>query len=213
MKKRLLILFLLGTAFSFGQTNLYEHPEFKTIAQDHKTIAILPFKAIIKLRPKQMKKITEDELREMELKEGLAIQSALHSWFLKRKTQKKTDKNVQDPNRTNALLKKNNITFATIIEYTPEELAAILNVDAVISGVLKTNKPMSEGASMAIGLVFGFFGSTNSGTMEMSVNDGKTGELMWKYSKKLNRSLGSDTDTVINALMRKASRRLTYMKK
>ncbi len=213
MKKRLLILFLFATAFSFGQTNLYEHPEFKTIAQDHETIAILPFKAIIKLRPKQMKKITEDELREMELKEGLAIQSALHSWFLKRKKQKKTDKNVQDPNRTNALLKKNNITSATSIEYTPEELAAMLGVDAVISGVLKTNKPMSEGASMAIGLVFGFFGSTNSGTMEMSVNDGKTGELMWKYSKKLNRSLGSDTDTVINALMRKASRRLTYMKK
>ena len=160
-----------------------------------------------------MKKITEDELREMELKEGLAIQSALHSWFLKRKKQKKTDKNVQDPNRTNALLKKNNITSATIIEYTPEELAAMLNVDAVISGVLKTNKPMSEGASVALGLVFGFFGSTNSGTMEMSVNDGKSGGLMWKYSKKLNRSLGSDTDTVINALMRKASRRLTYMKK
>lgn len=72
---------------------------------------------------------------------------------------------------------------------------------------------MSEGASAALGLLVGFWGSTNSGTLEMSVNDGKTGDLMWKYEKKLGRSMGSDTDTVINALMRKASRRLTYMKK
>lgn len=212
MKKGLTILFLLTMTLSFAQTNLYEHPNFKTIAQNHQTIAILPFKAIIKLRPKQMKDMSEEQLRKIETDEGLAVQNALHSWFLKRKKQGKTDKDIQDPSKTNALLKKNEIDMNTIDQYTTEEIAKLLEVDAVISGTLKTNKPMSEGASAALGILVGFWGSTNSGTLEMNVNDGETGELMWKYEKKLNRSLGSDTDTVINALMRKASRRLTYMK-
>ncbi|MEM9686901.1 MAG: hypothetical protein AAF934_08260 [Bacteroidota bacterium] len=213
MKKGFTLLFLFTMALSFGQTNLYEHPNFKRVAETHQTIAILPFKAIVKLRPKQMKDMSEEQLKKMEADEGLAVQNALHSWFLKRKKQGKTDKDVQEPSRTNALLKKNEIDMSTIDAYTLEELAALLGVDAVISGTLKTNKPMSEGASAALGLLVGFWGSTNSGTLEMSVNDGKTGDLMWKYEKKLGRSMGSDTDTVINALMRKASRRLTYMKK
>ena len=122
MKKGLIILFLITGVLGFGQTNLYEHPDFEVIAKDHKTIAILPFKTIIKLRPRQMKDMTEEQLRQMEIDEGLAVQNAMHSWFLKRKKQKKTDKDIQDPAKTNAILKKNNIDYTNIDEYTPEEL-------------------------------------------------------------------------------------------
>lgn len=56
MKKRLILSVILLTSFlSYGQTSLYENPQFDQIAADHKVIAILPFNASVKLRPKQMK--------------------------------------------------------------------------------------------------------------------------------------------------------------
>ena len=84
---------------------------------------------------------------------------------------------------------------------TPEELAAILGVDAVTTGRFETDKPMSEGASLALGLLVGFYGQTNSATINMSVNNGIAGTLLWNYNKRVAGSLGSSTDGLINTLM------------
>lgn len=97
-------------------------------------------------------------------------------------------------------------------EYTSDEIAKILEVDAVIMGDYETNKPMSEGASVALGLLIGFWGSTNSATVNMSVYNGIDGVLLWNYNKKVSGSLGSSPEDLINILMRKASRRLAYTK-
>ena len=119
---------------------------------------------------------------------------------------------IQDPRTTTALLKKENIDYDNILDYTPQELAKLLGVDAVISGDFETNKPMSEGASIVLGSLFGFFGSTNSATLNMSVHNAEDGVLLWNYNKKVNGSIGSDTEDLVNTLMRKASRRLAYTK-
>ncbi|HSJ11689.1 MAG TPA: hypothetical protein VK916_03330, partial [Gillisia sp.] len=115
---------------------------------------------------------------------------------------------VQDPSKTNALLLKSDIT--DLARFTPEELATILGVDAIITGHFETDKPMSDGASIALGLIVGFWGSTNAATINMSVKNGSDGQLLWNYNKRVAGSLGSSTDTLINTLMRKASRRLAY---
>lgn len=204
-----LFFFSLGTIAN-AQTKLYAHPQFKELAKDHKTIAILPFEASVSLRPKQMKEITPEQLTEMQKNEGLAIQQSMYTWFLQRQKRGKLKLDVQDPKRTNALLLKNNITNPNLI--TPEELAKLLEVDAVITGRFETDKPMSEGASIALGLLVGFWGQTNSATINMSVNNGLDGLLLWNYNKRVAGSLGSSTDSLINTLMRKASRRLAYTK-
>ncbi len=71
---------------------------------------------------------------------------------------------------------------------------------------------MSDGASIALGLLVGFWGSTNSATINMSVNNAADGLLLWNYNKRVAGGIGSSTDTLINTLMRKASRRLAYTK-
>lgn len=71
---------------------------------------------------------------------------------------------------------------------------------------------MSDGASLALGLVVGFYGRTNSGKCTINAFDGKSGELLWKYEKTLSRSLGSSTSQVINAMMRKAARKFPFVK-
>jgi len=213
MKKIIIIITLLiFNAKSFSQTNLFAHPEFDEIAKSHKIIAILPFKTTIKLRPKQMKETSSEDLARMEVQEGESIQAAMYSWFLKRKKQGKLKVDVQEPSRTAALLKKNNITPANMVEFTKDKIAKILEVDAIISGTLETDKPMSEGASIAVGLLVGVWGSTNSAVVNISVHNATDGELLWNYNKKVRGSVGSSNSDLINKLMRKTSRRLSYTK-
>ena len=215
MKKSRSFLMLLPFVLSVsahGQTReIYVNENFMTLAQDHKVVAILPFKTIIKLRPKQMEKMTPEQFTQLQKDEGLAVQSAVHSYLLKRKEQHNLTIRFLDISTTNALLSKNQITQENIDTFTPKELSEMLQVDAVISGVLSTDKPMSDGASVALGLLVGFYGATNSGKCTININDAQSGELMWKYEKTLSRSLGSDTNTVINTMMRKASRQLPYI--
>ena len=214
MKLKLIsALFILASFCCYGQTNLYENPEFDAIAKDHKIIAIVPFKTQVKLRPKQMKDMTTEQLHRLEKAEGEGIQTAMYSWFLKRKKRGKLQAiEVQDPKVTTALLKRNEIDYDNITEYTPQELAQLLEVDAVISGEFETNKPMSEGASAALGILIGFWGSTNNAVINMSVHNAADGVLLWNYNKKVRGSLGSSPEDLINILMRKASRRLAYTK-
>lgn len=212
--KRLLptILLFVFIANLNAQTNLYEHPQFDQIAKEHKTIAIVPFKTKVKLRPKQMKDMTSEQLDRIEKAEGEGIQTALYSWFLKRKKRgDMTTVEIQDSRTTTAILNKNDINYTNITNYTPQEIAKILGVDSVISGDFETNKPMSEGASIALAF-FGVWGSTNSAVINMSVHNTEDGILLWNYNKKVKGSLGSSSEDLINVLMRKASRRLSYTK-
>ena len=213
MKK--LVLFIFTIFFSnsiISQTNLFENPNFDKIAKDHKVIGVIPFKASVTLRPKQMKDITSEQLERMEKSEGESIQSAMYSWFLKRKKRGKLTVDVQNPATTNAKLKKAGINLDNYENYTPPELAKILEVDSIIMGTYETNKPMSEGASIALGLLIGFWGATNSAIINLSIYNAADGELLVNYNKKVRGNIGSDNDDLINIIMRKASRRIAYTK-
>lgn len=202
MKKLLLLaLTIFFNNLIFAQTNLFEHPDFDKIAQKHKIIGVIPFKTSITLRPKQMRDITPEQLEKMEKSEGESIQSAMYSWFLKRKKRGKLKVDVQNPATTNAKLKKAGVTLEN---YTPSELAKILEVDSIIMGTFETNKPMSEGASIALGLLVGFWGATNSATINLSIYNATDGEILVNYNKKVGRSIGSDNDDLVNIVMRKA---------
>ncbi|MDO7173046.1 hypothetical protein [Mariniflexile sp. AS56] len=214
MKKILVSFLLLAVAHTVSaQTNLYENPNFDDISKTHKIIAVVPFKTQVKLRPKQMKDMTTEQLYKLEKAEGEGIQTAMYSWFLKRKKRGKLQTlEVQDPKTTTALLKRNNISYDNITDLTPQELAILLKVDAVITGEFETDKPMSDGASIALGVLVGFWGSTNNALINMSVHNAEDGVLLWNYNKKVRGSIGSSPDDLINTLMRKASRRLAYTK-
>ncbi|WP_020598169.1 hypothetical protein [Spirosoma panaciterrae] len=198
----------------FAQTReIYTNPNFKTLAKDHKVLAILPFKTTLQLRPKDVEKNGGPAgVAALEKREGLGVQSAVHSYFLKRKASNDISIDFQDPARTNALLERNAVTYETLSSFTPEELAKILNVDGIVSGTFESTQPMSDGAAIAMTLAVGFGGATNTGKTTISINDGKTGDLLWKYDKTLSRGLGSNTGSIITTIMRKASRQFPYDK-
>ncbi|WP_207433680.1 hypothetical protein [Sabulibacter ruber] len=216
MKRTSIFLALFALLLSFGASaqtrEIYTNPAFATLAKSHKTLAILPFEATIGLRPNQQKNLTPERIKEMEKNEGLAVQSALQTYFLKVSSKDDFTVSFQDAATTNAMLMKNNITAENIKSFTPAELSKVLGVDGVITGTFSTDKPMSDGASLALGLVVGFYGATNSGKTAINIYDGTSGELLWKYEKSLSRGLGSDTNTIITTIMRKASKKFPYAK-
>jgi hypothetical protein len=214
MKNTILSVILITSAsISYGQTRLFVEPEFSKYGNDHKIIAVIPFKTTISLRPKQMNKLKEGEIEKMQENESYNIQQSMYSWFLKRRQQGKMWVETQDINTTNALLSKSGITYSNINEFTPIEIVEILKVDAVIKGTFETNKPMSDGASIAVGLLVGFYGSTNRATINMFIHNAEDGKVLVNYTKAVSGSIGSSTDQLINVVMRKASRRIPYTKK
>ena len=174
MKKLFLIISIVLFVFiGYSQTReIYTNPDFLTIAKDHKILAILPFKASVKLRPNQMEKMGKEQYEKLQIDEGKNVQSALETYFLTKKSDEKFTVSFQDISKTNSILLKNNITTETIDKYTNEDLAKLLEVDGIISGSLSTDKPMSDGASVALGLVVGFYGATNTGKCTININDG-----------------------------------------
>ena len=212
MKKILLILTLTFTTLSFSQTKLYVHPDADTYVANTKTIAILPMKVQVKLRPKQLKDFTSEQIIEMGKNESLDIQKAMYTWFLTRKKRGSMLVGVQNPTRTNALLKKEGIDIHSYDEYLPSELGKILGVETVITGSYETSKPMSTGAAIGLAVLTGGMFATNSAVMNMDFTSTTDDELVVNYNKKVKGSLGSDAQDLINVLMRKVSRRIPYTK-
>ena len=230
MKK---IICLVPVLFSFslivmGQTKeIYTHPEFDSLTRDHNILAILPFQVMLRLKPKQMKKLEIEDLEKLEKVEGEAVQNALYTYFLKQKDSFKV--NFQDISYTNTSLAQVGWTIDSLRTKTKKDICRKLNVDGVISGTVITTKLMSDEAVLLLttlgtvvsiaGLLLGGVGdlswiggpgATNTGSCQINVFDAKTNKLLWRYDKSLGRGLGSNTNSVMNALMRKASKKFPY---
>jgi len=162
------ILFLASVVLVSAQSKaIYVNPDFNKLARHHRILAILPFDVNMDLRPKEREQITKEQLYEMEISEGEGVQGALHSYFLKKRGHGDFKVNFQDPRKTNAELSKAGIDLTMVRQHTPAELASLLDVDGVVWGDLRTTKPMSEGTSATLGVLFGVWGPTNSGSISI----------------------------------------------
>lgn len=98
-------------------------------------------------------------------------------------------------------------------ETTKDELAAILGVDAIVGGNYEIEQTKSEAGAIATAVLFGGFGGkTGTGTLTLTINDGKDGELLWRFFKTLDDSIATSTDDVVERMMRKVSRNFPYDK-
>jgi hypothetical protein len=95
----------------------------------------------------------------------------LCSYFLKRAKNYSVD--FQDIAKTNALIKKANIDYDGLVIQDKSDLCKILNVDAMALGKVMFSKLMSQGASIATGLLFGYRGAINKTVVSMTVHGGK----------------------------------------
>ena len=134
----------------------------------------------------------------------------MYSWLLRRSEKYHYTVKFQDITRTNALLKNAGVGYRDLQTKDRAELAKILQVDAVMQDKARMDKPMSEGAAVAVGLLVGAWGATNKVETTINIHDGKSGNLLWKYDYEASGSVGSSSTKLVDALMRNASKKFPY---
>ena len=209
MKKLLLVSLLFLGFQGYSQKQVFESPELASLIKEHKTVAILPFTVKITYK-KQPKNFSVEANRDQELKMSKSIQSSMYT-FLLRKADSYTV-TFQDVEKTNILLKKSGIADK-LDEMTKDEVAKALGVDAVISGTFESEQSKSDGAAIATAVLLGGFGGkTGSGSLTMTINNGKDGEMLWRFFKTMNDNISISTDDIVESMMRKVSRNFPYLK-
>lgn len=208
--KKLLLVTCLPFLFIACGPKIYKSDEFSSVASTHKTVAILPAIVSIQLRPNQTKKITSDDIRNNEKTTGYNIQDKMYGWFLRRNDKMNYTVTFQDVSETNSKLKKVNINYEDLRTASKKELADLLGVDAVITTSINMEKPMSEGAAVAVGVLVGVWGATNKADITINIHEHNKGDLIWKYDYQASGSVFNSTDQLVNALMRNASRKFPY---
>lgn len=218
--QKVFILLLLGGMFVACKSS-GKVANFDSVTSSHQRIAVLPLESKIKLTDKQKVNVSDDEISKLELEQGKEVQEAVERYLL----DKKLRVTIQSSNMTNAKLKDNKIDIKNIQDQDYTKLARLLGVDAVVAGSIETEKPMTDATATAIDvakrLETAYLGtrfgaavntSTNKGKCSLSLFDGKTGDRLWTYSEDIEKSKGSTTSDVINALMNKGARNFPYRK-
>ena len=203
------VLFLALLCTACGPS-LYLANEFRTYAPAHKVVAILPASVSIGMRPNQARNTSAEQMRTLQQQTALDFQSRIYAWLLRRKQQSNYTVEFQDVALTNSLLRKANLSDEDMRTLSPQDLAKALGVDAVLTTSVRTSKPMSDGAAVAVGLLVGAWGATNQANITVNIHEATGGKLLWKYDYVAAGSVGSSPEGMVNALMRNASRKFPY---
>lgn len=199
------LLLLVGNTLS-AQKNIYESAKFDELASEHHTLAILPFLTNLDLD----EELSKAELKDLEEREGYAVQEALETYFSKRRKKKKFLVDFQNAKDTKALLGQNNVSYENIDVYTVKQLSEILGVDGIISGNIDLTILLSKGIPTEFSLIDYFSGDSDYGRIGIKISDGDTGKLLWKYEKKINKKSGKNTTDLIDKMMKQAARKFPY---
>ncbi len=185
---------------------VYYSKDASIIASEHRIIAIMPPKVAIAAQ----KKVSSEALIEQQKAESINFQNEMYAWMLKRKQQNLITIDIQDINITNARLAESGYFEKQL---GPEKLFDILQVDGAIASNFSMSKPMSAGASIAVGLLFGVMGSTNQVSVNMSLFEAKEKKMFWNYNHTFSGGLGSSPISLVDGLMRQSSRKMPYFSK
>jgi len=208
MRNIVFLTLLLLFATVNAQKNVYESGKFDQLSEGHKILAIIPFFTSLDLE----ENISKDKSKKLEEKEGYAVQDALETYFGRGKKRKKFSVEFQNIKNTNAILAQNNVTYRNIDTYTIKQLSKILEVDGIISGNLDLNILLSKGIPAEFSFIDYILGDANYGRIGIKISDGKTGKLLWKYEREINKKSGKNTDDLIDKMMKSVTRRFPYDK-
>jgi len=214
MKKALFSLLivccsLLTQAQYENSKQVFNSPKLEETIKTHKVVAILPFDTKMTYK-KQPKDFSVEGNRDKEKAMAASIQSSMYTFLLRKGSNYTVE--FQDIDKTNILLKKAGMTDK-LSDYTKDEVAKVLGVDAIISGKFETEQTKSEAGAIVTTVLFGGLGTkTGSGALTMTINDGKSGDLLWRFFKSMNDSVLSSSDELVDRMMRKVSRNFPYSK-
>lgn len=200
----------------------YTIDDFDAITRNHQTVAILPVEMVF--TGKQPKKLTEEDIAQIEEAESEAFQISLLNSILDKADKMRVI--FQDYNRTNKRLADAGISIRQSWDMDPEELAQILGVDAVVRMRVEKQRYMSDLASFGIDLAQdlvwllsdysiypwlpGSLQKTNDIHTRATLLNGTDGNVLWNMSVNREADWNNPSDQIINSLTRKYARNFPY---
>lgn len=206
------LIYCLCYVSGYPQADPTQNLKSENSIESHEIIAIIPFSVRLILFPQDLKEISRPQLKEIERVLGNDVQLILYRWLMKREKQGILKVKVQDPKITRRKLEEAGILSENIKWHPPERLAELLEVDAIIKGRFQSRQVMSAGAAFAVNTMTNFWANTHKATIDLSIHQGINGALFYHYKKTISRSNGNGIHPLVNALMRKASRKFPYIK-
>ena len=201
---------------------IYQSPDFEQKTVRHKTVAILP--VLLVQTGYVPKDISEEDVKAAHEKWGYLFQESLQSFILKQ-----TQKNKKGPlvsfqatQKTNALVKQKAANLQDLYTKQPEEIAQLLNVDAVIMTTLNHNKNFSDGiaygmvaARTIIGVLSKSPGvATGVNASDININcslyDAADSKLLWKTYREGGTDLPSNVEGLIAHYSNWIAKKLPY---
>jgi hypothetical protein len=188
-----------------------------------KTIAVLPVQ--VNYTGTVPAKFTPAMLDSMKLQQGLSFQRALQANLLRYSGGRSKIQGVsfQSADKTNGLLEKNSLDARDIVNKDPDELARLLQVDAVVKMNVTSNRLMSDLASLGLGTLRNilFFSTTTSPTLSSSIQNKtadvyadcallKDGRTLWTANYDRATDWNTSVNEVIDNITKKMGKGFPY---
>jgi len=216
------IFFLILAASLTSCKSYYSAKNFEEITETHKTIAILPFEVYTKdYLPTE---ITESEVEQIKEYESKAFQASFYNKVLvrNRRGNKDSKVNVQHYSKTLRKLKENNISTLESWEKSPEFLANLLGVDAVVIGRVEKQKYFSDELSAGIDIGTSIltrmgvnripYVSRNNKNIkaDYSILNGANGKVLWSINYDCEANWQQHSDEIIDNINHRSTKHFPY---
>lgn len=168
-----------------------------SVLETHKKVAILPFDVdfsdqylqVVYNRKRNREQSFEEFAWEQKRLAGLDLQADMYRALAKKIEKGKLSLPIMDFLQTNRLLAESNVPMNMVFTMNKQELARILQVDAVISGTSLVEVDRPNLNRMMLATPFGFGGVTT----DVLITDRLTGQVAWKSQFSLRPSQMMDT--------------------
>jgi len=210
MRRNLILLALFAIVIQCCAKIFYT-ADAASLAQSHHLIAIAPPSVSIE----ELKTTDPQSLIKQQKAASIDFQIEMYNQMLERKRQGMMTVKIQDLNTTIAKLRRAGYYDGTLL--SPLEVCQTLGVDGIITSNYKLSKPMSKVEAVGWGLVswalIGHFldiftNTANTVIVSIGIHDFKNEKIIWKYDNILSSGILSTPDKLVNALIRKAARKM-----
>ncbi|MGI9544374.1 MAG: hypothetical protein ACR2MX_14030 [Cyclobacteriaceae bacterium] len=204
----------------------YLSSTFQDKTKDHEVIAILPVEMIfLGVMPEGL---SENDILAIEEAESQAFQISLSNEILRSVKGGKRPLSIdfQPYSTTNQILQENGISIREIWRQSPESLASLLQVDAVVKGRIEKYRYMSDLASYGIYVATDVIailsqgalspyvplglGKTNDILASCALHSGDDGLVLWSMSQERSADWGRPAPVVIDDINRRLARHFPY---
>ncbi|MEZ4888448.1 MAG: hypothetical protein R3E32_27220 [Chitinophagales bacterium] len=228
MNRLLMSTLLITLVFtSCAKKAYYLNSDFNKISANHQTIAIVPVEMI--LTGQMPEGMDDSDIEALEEAESKAFQKSLYNQIHWSPPKSKHSLVVfQSVEKTNEILGQHEISVRRTWKMTAEELAELLEVDAVVRLQVEKQRYMSDIASMGISIgkriidiltrfrslaVTNEISKTSDINANCSIVNGKDGSVLWSMKETASTDWQRPSFEVIDKLNRDLAKDMPYRAK